>query len=145
MFEQQADALRAEALDFQKLERGCGIFFEHLVAPLEAAALLDLGKNGRDAFADAGDVGDFALGVFKNRRDLFGMPFDHAGGVAVAADAERILAGDFHQVGGFVEEVRWRGFPFTVSFLYPDIATNSIWPEPAWADSHVMADGVGHY
>jgi hypothetical protein len=32
------------------------------------------------------------------------MAFDGGGAVAVAADAERIFAGDFHQIGGFPED-----------------------------------------
>ena len=92
----------------------CGIFFEHLVAALEAAALLDLLKHGGDAFADAGNIGDLALGIFEDRRDRFGMSFDHARGVAIAADAKGILAGDLHQVGGFIQQAeRWRDFPLT--------------------------------
>ena len=47
----------------------------------------------------------FSFGVFQDGGDRIRDAFDDAGGVAVAADAEGILAGDFHQVGGFVEEL----------------------------------------
>ena len=58
-------------------------------------------EHGGDAFADAGNVGDLLLGVFEDRRHRLGIAFDHRRGVAIAADAEAILAGDLHQVGGF--------------------------------------------
>ena len=67
IFEQQADAFGSESLDLQKLERAGGIFFEHLVATLETAALLDLSEDEGDAFADAGDFGHLAVGILENR------------------------------------------------------------------------------
>ena len=48
--------------------------------------------NGQDLFGLADDV-----------RDLLGLSFDGFGGVAVGADAERVSAVDFEQVGSFVE------------------------------------------
>ena len=38
--------------------------------------------------------------------DALGMAFHSGGAVAIAADAEAILAGDLHQVGGFVKDAR---------------------------------------
>ncbi len=42
----------------------------------------------------------FSLRVLQNGRNRFRITFDGRGGVAVAADAERILTRDFHQVRG---------------------------------------------
>ncbi len=103
-FKQQADAFGAESLDLQKLQRAGGISFQHLIAALETAALFDLGENRSDAFADAGNVGDFARGVLENGGNLLGVRFDDTSGVAVGANAERILIRDLHQVRRFKQQ-----------------------------------------
>ena len=45
------------------------------------------------------------VGILEDGGNGFGMAFDDSGGVAVAADAEGVFAGDFHEVGGLVEEM----------------------------------------
>ena len=63
-------------------------------------------------FADAGDVGDFALGIAQDIGDALGIAFDGGGAVAIAADAEAVFAGDLHQVGGFARAAaRFHDFP----------------------------------
>ena len=54
------------------------------------------------ALADAGN-GQHFLGFADQVGDLLRLRFNGFGGVAVRADAERILAVDFEQVGGFIE------------------------------------------
>ena len=91
VLENQGDAFRSQALDFQKLERGRRKFFKQQVAPLARAALHNFGQHLRQSFADARNVGDLALRVAQNIFDALGMPFDRGGAVAVAADAEANL------------------------------------------------------
>ena len=95
-----------EALDLEELERGGRELCEQHVAPLAGAALDDFREHGGEAFADAGNVGDLALGVAQDVGDALGIAFDGGGAVAVAADAEAVFAGDLHQIGGFPEHAR---------------------------------------
>ena len=46
------------------------------------------------------------LGSSNDVGDLLRQGFDGFGGVAIRADAERVLAVDFQQVGGFEENAR---------------------------------------
>src|SRR5258707_13145938 len=103
---QRADALRAQALDLEQLERRGRIHSQHLIAPLEAAALFDFLERGGHALADSRNVGDLLVRVLENARDLLGISFDDARGVAVTADAEAILTRDLHQVRGFRQQAR---------------------------------------
>ena len=57
--------------------------------------------------------------------DALGMALDGGGAVAVAADAERILAGDLHQVGGFPEDARDLLVLHPSSILALDVAHTS--------------------
>ena len=70
----------------------------------ETSAQADIREDPRDAFPDAGDIRHLAVGAAENVLNALGMSFDDAGCVSVAADAERILTRDFHQVGGFGQQ-----------------------------------------
>src|SRR5262249_15848011 len=50
---------------------------------------------------DAGHVGDLDVRLADHRNNVVRIAFDSRGGIAIAANAESVLAGDFHQVGGF--------------------------------------------
>ena len=76
---EQGDALGAEPLDLQQLERGSRIFREHLVATVEGAALADFDEHAGDSFADSGDFGDFAIRVAEYVGNPLGMAFDDGG------------------------------------------------------------------
>ena len=104
MLEQQRDTLRTQPLDLKEFERAGRKLLQQQIAALAGAAPHDLFQDERQAFADAGDAGDLALRVLENIFDPLGMAFDSGGTVAVTADAERIFAGDLHQIGGFVED-----------------------------------------
>ena len=54
--------------------------------------------------ADAGN-GEHLLGIADDVLDLMRVAFDGLRGIAVGANAERILPVDFEQVGGLVENV----------------------------------------
>src|ERR1039457_7300333 len=107
MLEQQRDALRSQPLDLEEFERGRRELLQQQIAALAGAAPDDLFENEGQAFADAGDAGDLALRVLEDVFDPLGMAFDIGSAVAVTADAERIFAGDLHQIGGLPEDARY--------------------------------------
>jgi hypothetical protein len=109
----QGDRLRSQTLDLQQLQHRWVIFLEQFGLHAEAAFLEQLLQVDQHAFADAGD-GQHLLGFGDDVFDLLGKVFDGLGGVAVGADAEGILAVDFEQVGGLVEN---RGDGFVVHVL----------------------------
>ena len=73
---------------------------EQRIAFLKRATLGEFFDDARDAFADAGNFGDLALGVSEDLVDAFGKAFDGGSGVAIGANAEAVFAGDLHQVRG---------------------------------------------
>lgn len=79
---------------------------QQLVAAFAGGARGDLLQHGRQAFADTGDVRNLAFGVTQNVDDALGIAFDGRSPVAVAADAERVVAGDLHQIGRLPQEAR---------------------------------------
>src|ERR1700733_4330439 len=100
----QGDGLRPQALNLQQLQHRGMIFLEQFGLNGEFAVAEKFLQVPEHAFADAG-----------NRENLFGIDekcldglravLDRLGGVAVGADAERILPIDFEQVGGFIKNV----------------------------------------
>ena len=63
-------------------------------------------KNTRRDLIDVfflGDREDFAVGILQDVFYALRVAFDGGGAVAVAANAEPVLARDFHQVGGFIQ------------------------------------------
>ena len=107
MFEQQRDALRAQALDLQKLERGGRKFQQQFIAPVAAAALFRSRPGRQRGLCRCpGTSVIFALRIGEDIGDAFGIAFDGGGAVAIAADAEAVVAGDLHQIGGFIENAR---------------------------------------
>ena len=100
----QGNRLRSEALDLQQLEHRRVIFLEQFGLHRESAVFEQFLQVDQHAFADAGD-GEHFLRFGDDVFDLLGVILDGLSGVAVGADAERILAVDFEQVGGFVEDV----------------------------------------
>ena len=99
----QGDGLRPEALDFEQLEHGRTIFLEQLGVDLDVAFLKEMLQVGEHAFADAGNC-EQLLGLGDQVGDLLRHGLDGLGGVAVGTNAEGILAVDFEQVGGLVED-----------------------------------------
>ena len=67
----------------------------------------------KHSLADAGNRQNF-LGFANDVLDLLGKIFDGLRGVAIGADAKRILPVDLEQIGGFVED---RGDGFIVHGL----------------------------
>src|SRR6516162_7645273 len=61
-------------------------------------------QNRADAFTDPGNIGDLALRISQDVVDPLRVALDDSSGVAIAPDAEAILARDLHQVGGFIEQ-----------------------------------------
>ena len=106
VFEDERDALGAEALDLEEFERAGREFRQQQVAALAGAAFGDLGQHLGQAFADAGNVGDLAVGVAQDIGDTLRVAFHGGGAVAIAANAEAIFGGDLHQIGGFPEDAR---------------------------------------
>ena len=102
----QRDALRAEALDLEQLEQRGRELRQQRVALFKRAALGEFGEHAGDAFADAGNFGDLALGVGENIVDALGKAFDGGSGVAIGADAKAVFARNLHQVRGFGEHAR---------------------------------------
>ena len=111
----QRDALRAQALDLQQLEQRGRKLRQQRVALFERAALGEFLEHARDAFADARNLGDLALGIAQDVVDALGIAFDGRSGVAIAADAKAVFAGDLHQVGGLGEHPR----EFTIFHAVP--------------------------
>ena len=136
MLEQQRDALRPQPLDLEEFQRGRRELLQQQIAALAGTASHDFFQNDREAFADAGDVGDLALRVFEDVFDPFGMAFDSGCAVAVAADAERIFAGDLHQIGGFPEDA---GYLLVFHPIYT-IPYFSVGPPPAPCPDRHKAD-----
>ena len=83
-----------------------GNFCKQQIAPLAGAAVHDLAPAPRQALADARNVGDLARGVAQDVLDALGVALDGRGAVAVAANAEGILAGDLHQIGRLPQHAR---------------------------------------
>ena len=54
--------------------------------------------------ADAGNLQQL-LGLVDQPRDLLRQSFEGLGGAAIRADAERVVAIDLHEIGGFVKDV----------------------------------------
>ena len=106
VLEEQRDALGAEALDLEELERVGGNCASSVSRFSKEPRFESSSQHAGQAFADAGNFGDFALGVREDLVDALGIAFDGRCAVAIAADAEAIFAGDLHQVGGFGEHPR---------------------------------------
>jgi hypothetical protein len=109
----QCNRLRPQALNLQQLEHRRMIFLEQVGLHAELAVLEEFLQVDQHPFADAGN-GQNLLGFGDDVFDLLRVIFDGLGGIAVGADAERILAVDFEQIGGFVEN---RGDGFIVHGL----------------------------
>src|SRR6266699_728849 len=103
MLEQHGNALGAESLDFEKFQGGGRILLQPVIAALAGTSLDDVGEHGGEALSDTCDFGNLAGGVFHNVVHALRVAFDCAGAVAVAADAEAVLARDLHEIGGFVQ------------------------------------------
>jgi len=103
---EQRDRLGAQALDLEQLESRGRVLGEQLIAALERAARGDFLQRRSQPLADAGDVGDLAPRVAKDVLDALGVAFDGRCAVAIAADAEGVLGGDLHEVGGLREQPR---------------------------------------
>src|SRR5207302_2656535 len=54
----------------------------------------------------AWNFGDLAVGIAQDIDDALRIALDGGGAVTVAADAERILTRDLHQIGGLPEHAR---------------------------------------
>ena len=106
-----------EALDLEQLEQRGRELRQQRVALFERAALGELLEHAGDAFADARNFGDFALGVGKNVVDALGIAFDGRSGVAIGADAKAVFAGNLHQVRGLGEHAR----EFTIFHVGPGL------------------------
>ena len=98
----EGDGLGTQALDLEQIEHRGAIFLEQFRMQRKLPLLEHFLQVQQHAFADAGDGKNF-LGFVDQVGDLLGLSFNGFGGVAVGADAEGILAVDFQQVGGFVE------------------------------------------
>ena len=106
VLEDQGDALGAESLDLQEFQRGGRESSEQQIAPLAASARHDFPQREGQPLADAGNGGDRARGVVEDVHDALRISLDGGRAVAIAADAERVLGGDLHQIGGFLEDAR---------------------------------------
>jgi hypothetical protein len=89
-------------LNLQQAEHRRVILLEHLGVQGKPAFFEHFLQVRQHSLANARDGEDF-LGFADQVCDLLGKGFDGLGGIAVGADAEGILAVDFEQVGGFVE------------------------------------------
>src|SRR5260370_31052999 len=103
MFEHERNSLGSKTLNLQEFERGGRIFQQQSLAPLTRSTLENFSQHKRQSFADSGNFGNFALGIFQDVGDAFGETLDSGGPIAVAANAEGVLTRDFHEVGGFEE------------------------------------------
>ena len=100
----ERDGFRAEALNLQQLQHRRVIFLEQFGLHGEFAVCEEFLQVAQHAFADAGNRENL-LGVGDEFLDLLRVILDGLRGVAVGADAERILPIDLEQVGGLVENV----------------------------------------
>jgi len=106
VFKQQRDALRPQPLDLQEIE-SCGReLLKEFVAALATAAFIDLRQHGREALADAGNVGDLRVGIRQDIGDSLGIALDRGSAIAIAADAKSVVARDLHQIGRLVKDAR---------------------------------------
>ena len=102
MLEQDCNAFGSQSLNFQEFQCGGRVFEQQDVAALTGSALDNLGQHSGQSLADTRDVGDLPFRIFHDIGDAFRIALDGGGPIAIAPDAERILAGDFHEVGGFI-------------------------------------------
>ncbi len=99
----EGDGLRAQALDLEQVEHRGVILLEQFCVQREFSLFEHFLQVQQHAFADAGD-GEHFLGIVDQVGNLLRLGLDGFGGVAIRADAEGILAVDFEQVGGFVQD-----------------------------------------
>ena len=74
------------------------------IAALAGTGRHDLFQHERQPLPMPGISVTLRSGIFEDVFDPLGMAFDSGGAVAIAADAERIFAGDLHQIGGLPED-----------------------------------------
>ncbi len=98
----QGDGLGPEALNLEQFEHGGTVFLQQFGMDLDCALLKKMLQVGEHALADAGDCQQL-FGFGDQIGNLLGQRLDRLGGIAVGTNAEGILAVDFEQVGGFVE------------------------------------------
>ena len=100
----QRDGLGAESLNFQQLQHGRVILLQQSGLHGELAGIKEFLQVGQHPFADAGN-GEHLLGIADDVLQLMCVAFDGLRGIAVGANAERILPINFEQVGRLVEDV----------------------------------------
>ena len=101
----QSDGLRAQALDLEQVEHRRVILLEQFGMQRKLALFEHFLQVLQHAFADAGN-GQHFLGFADHVGDLLGLGLDGFGGVAVGADAERILRRRFRAGRRFRRECR---------------------------------------
>src|SRR5215475_5553296 len=100
----EGNRLGTEALNFQQLKHRGVISLEQLCLSCDLARAQQLFQLVEHSLADSRN-GEHLLGIADDVFDLLGVILNRLGSVAVGAYAERILAVDLEQVGGFKQNV----------------------------------------
>ena len=130
----QRNALRPQPLNAQHLQYPRRKFLQQDPMAGESAGGTDCPKVCHHALSNARNgqqlpISRFGVRLTDDLTDAFRPDLDRLRRVAVAAHAEAILAGDFHQVGGFRKQL-WRSpcFPSSASQIIGLIAGPAAFP-----------------
>src|SRR5205807_6684876 len=96
--------LRAQSLNFEKLQHGGMVFLQQLDVSSKATLLEEFLQVVEHTFANTGNLKNL-LRIRDQVGDALRQVFDRLRGVAIGANAERILPIDSEQVGSFVQQV----------------------------------------
>src|ERR1019366_8350054 len=111
----QRNRFRPQSLDLQQLQNGRPVLHQQLLVRSKLAAAAQLLDVGSHTFADARNLQQL-LGLVDQPRNLLRQSFDDLGGATIGTNAERVVAVDLHQIGGFVKDV---GDGLVVHARYP--------------------------
>ncbi len=100
----QRDGLRSESLYLQQLQHRRMILCKQFRLDRKLPVLKEFLQVPQHTLADAGNF-KHLLGISDQVLYLLRVVLDRLCGIAVGADAKRILPIDFEQVGGFVKNV----------------------------------------
>ncbi len=99
---ERADLLRAEARNLHNLEEAGGNGSLELLVERQDAVASERRDLVDERFAEAGDIGELAC--VDEFAQILGHVLEDTGAGGISADLERVLPGQFHERGDFVED-----------------------------------------
>ena len=101
---QQRDGLRSEPLNLQQLQHAGPVLLQQFLVLRKLAFAAQLLNIRRHSFTDTGNPQQL-FRFIQQFRNLLRMSLQGFRRPTIGTDAERVVAIDLHQVGGFVEDV----------------------------------------